>query len=107
MESNPTIMKGDWVHAAWFEATDACLSGTQMKVEAKMREVRGTITHIRGNHPTEPTSIRIWVQPDEGGDEVVIEPQWIKAYHPPSDRDPTGQKLPPTSKDCLADTHTR
>ena len=76
------LMKGDWVHAAWFEATDACLSGSQMKTEAKMREVRGTVTHIRGNHPTESTSVRIWVQPEGGGPEEIIEPQWIKAHTP-------------------------
>jgi hypothetical protein len=82
MESSPTLSKGDWVHAAWFEPTEACLSGSQLKTEAKLRHVHGTITHIRGNHPTEPTSVRIWVKPDDGSDEVIVHPEWIKAHKP-------------------------
>lgn len=75
--SDPFITKGTRLRAQWLQATDACLSGSQMKVGAVSREVVGTVTHVRGDHPTAPKSIRIWVQPDDGGDEVVIEPKWI------------------------------
>lgn len=78
--SSSMLMKGDWVHAVWLVPTNACLSGSQIKTGAEVAEVRGTVTHVRGNHPTEPTSIRVWVKPDGGGPEVVIEPSWIKTF---------------------------
>jgi len=56
----------------------ASLAGAQMKVSARQVTVTGKVTHIRGNDPLDPTSIRIWVQPDEGGEEVVIRPEWIR-----------------------------
>lgn len=82
MESSPTLSKGDWVHAAWFEPTDACLSGSQMKIGAWFCHVQGTITHIRGMGSALPTSVRIWVKPDDGGEEVIVHPEWVKAHMP-------------------------
>ena len=72
------IAKGMRIRAQWLEQTDGVVAGAQMKICAESRSITGTITHVRGNHPIEPTSIRIWVQPDDGSDEVVIEPQWIR-----------------------------
>lgn len=76
---NHHLAKGDRVHARWLEATDACLAGMQAKVGAVQREVIGVVTHIRGDHPTDPKSIRVWVQPDDGGAEEIINPEHITA----------------------------
>jgi hypothetical protein len=73
------LKKGDRVHAQWFQATDACLAGMQPKTGAILRDVTGIVRHIRGDHPTNPTEIRVWVEPDEGGDEVIVNPKHIVA----------------------------
>ena len=53
------------------------LAGTQTKVLASEREVAGVVTRIRGDDPEKPKTVRVWIMPDGGGDEVVIEPAWI------------------------------
>jgi hypothetical protein len=71
------LKKGDRIRAQWLQATDACLAGMQPKTGAVGMSVVGEVTHIRGDHPTNPTEIRVWVKPDDGGDEVVINPKHI------------------------------
>ena len=75
---SPFLKKGDRIRAQWFQATDACLAGMQPKVGATLIIVEGKVTHIRGDHPTNPIEIRVWVQPDEG-DEVIVDPKHIVA----------------------------
>lgn len=75
----PNIVKGTRVQAQWFQATDACLAGMQPKTGAIQHNVIGVVTHIRGDHPTQPKIIRVWVKPDVGGDEVIIDPAHIIA----------------------------
>lgn len=70
------IKKGDRVRAEWLTANGASLAGMQPKFGATATVVEGVVTHIRGDHPTEPTTIRIWVQPDEGP-EVMVDPKHI------------------------------
>lgn len=73
------------VRAEWFEAKpdgSVSLAGVQRKVSALLKTVEGRITHIRGNHPTAPTSIGVWIQPDAGGAEVVVEARSIVAVLP-------------------------
>lgn len=75
------IRRGTRLIARWLEAKTnppASLSGMQMKVSATERSVTGVVTRIRGDHPEKPTKIHLWVRPDDGGDEVEIEPSWIK-----------------------------
>jgi hypothetical protein len=73
------LTKGMRVHAAWLQHNPgACVSGSQLKIEASDRMVTGTVTHIRGNDPIAPTSVRVWIRPDEGGEEVVVKPEWIR-----------------------------
>lgn len=81
---NTLLKKGQRVQASWLQATNGSLAGMQPKVAAVQCNVVGTVKHIRGNHPTHPTSLRIWIQPDDGGDEVVIDPSWITAILPES-----------------------
>jgi hypothetical protein len=60
----PYITKGTRIHARWFAAqTDppASLAGFQMKVSATDVEVLGTCVHFRGDHPTNPTEVRIYI----------------------------------------------
>jgi hypothetical protein len=73
---NGMISKGMRVRAEWIDTKLVALAGVQMKAEGTRRFVEGVVTHVRGDHPTNPTKIGIWVQPDEG-DEVVVNPEWI------------------------------
>ncbi len=41
------------------------LAGAQMKVSAQHVELTGTIAHVRGDHPTAPTNIGVWIAPDD------------------------------------------
>jgi len=75
------LQKGDRVRAVYFQAKKLgtySIAGAQPKAVGDMVEVIGTVTHIRGNHPTNPTSIRIWIQPDDGGEEVRLDPSTIQ-----------------------------
>lgn len=72
------LKKGDHVRARWFgDGKAVALAGVQMKFQVSEKTVEGTVTHIRGDHPVNPTKVEIWVQPDSGGDEVVIKPEWV------------------------------
>lgn len=74
------IRKGSRVRAQWFAVQDppVSLTGMQMKVGVTERSVIGVITHVRGDHPVTPTVVDIHVQPDDGGPEVILKPEWIK-----------------------------
>lgn len=72
MQHSSTLSKGDWVHAAWFEPSDAYLPG-------KLQQVQGIITHIQGEAPHQTN---IWVKPGDGSAEVILRPEWIKARKP-------------------------
>jgi len=76
----PNIQKGTRIRAQWLQVVpNASLAGQQPKLATSTVTVVGTVTHIRGDHPTSPTQIRLWVQPDEGGPEVVVDPQHVRA----------------------------
>jgi hypothetical protein len=51
----------------------------QDKVTGEWRDVIGTVRHIRGDHPVNPTTIGLWVEPDGGGDEVVVDTKHVIA----------------------------
>lgn len=76
--SSVEIKKGSRVRARWFEANPrASPPGVQAKVSATEREVVGVVTRIRGDHPDKPSTVRLWVAPDAGGEDVQIQPDWI------------------------------
>lgn len=75
------LTKGMLVRAEWLEALpvgNVSLSGVQMKTGATMKIVVGVVTHIRGNHPTMPTSVGVWIRTDEA-EEVVTDSRNIVA----------------------------
>jgi hypothetical protein len=49
------------------------VAGVQFKIAAVGQEVTGVVKHVRGDDPVNPTTIGVWIQPDEGGDEVVFD----------------------------------
>jgi hypothetical protein len=86
MSDTYNIVKGTRIRARWFDAKLVSLSGVMPKVEATMREVTGTVRHIRGDHPTHPTVTRLYVEADDGlGDacgkcqvrEVEVDPKHV------------------------------
>ncbi len=62
----PEITKGKRIKAQWFEAELVSLAGMGAKVGATQRVVTGVVRHVRGDHPTHPTSVRLYVESDDG-----------------------------------------
>jgi hypothetical protein len=61
------VNKGTRIRAEWFgEAKPVALAGMQMKVQATKFVVTGVVRHIRGDHPTDPKVVRLYVESDDG-----------------------------------------
>ncbi len=61
------ITKGSRIRAQWMKAKmnpPSCLAGMQMKFGATSYDVTGVVRHVRGNHPTNPTVVRFFIDPD-------------------------------------------
>jgi hypothetical protein len=83
------IVKGTLIKAQWLKATPASLAGVQMKVGAVAKSISGVVRHIRGDHPTDPTIIKLYVEPESWDGEytadvcdchdnlVEIDPMWV------------------------------
>jgi hypothetical protein len=68
------LRKGARVRAEWLEASPPggwSLAGVQRKLPATRRVVEGVVTRIRGDHPTEPSSVGVWIMQDDGAEVVV------------------------------------
>jgi len=57
--------KGDHITASWMRTDLACLAGAQMKLEGQQVTVCGIVRHVRGNDPVNPTTIGIFIDPDD------------------------------------------
>ncbi len=60
------ITKGMRIRAQWWDAKLVALAGVQMKAEGSPREVVGVVRHVRGDHPTDPTTVRLYVEAEDG-----------------------------------------
>ena len=54
------------------------LAGVQSKITVKEKIVEGTVTHIRGDHPFNPTTVGVWIKVD-GSNEIVVDMRDIVA----------------------------
>lgn len=64
-EAVPYITKGTRVLAHWLgNAKAVSLAGAQMKLQVREFVVTGTVRHLRGDHPTEPTKIDLYIEPE-------------------------------------------
>jgi hypothetical protein len=59
------LTKGDRVTANWIETKPVALAGVQMKLGGTTKSVSGVVTHIRGDHPINPTSIGVCIKDDK------------------------------------------
>lgn len=60
------IKKGDHITARWFGGVaPVALAGMQLKFQATQFVVSGVIKHVRGDHPTSPTQIRLYIDPED------------------------------------------
>jgi hypothetical protein len=96
--SAPYITKGSRVRSTWLQAKPFgtfSLAGHQMKAAVESVVIVGTCRHFRGDDPTNPTAVRVYVEPEgdvpdivprtrpygcecEGHDRLVeINPDWI------------------------------
>lgn len=80
------LRKGSRVKAHWFQANDppSSLAGMQMKLGVTEKQVEGVVTHIRSDGAFKPHRVAVWVQPDGGGPEVIINPAWIREVQAPA-----------------------
>ena len=99
MATDRNIVKGSRVSAEWYIADPKqSLAGQQPKIGAILVVVTGVCVHFRANHPTVPTEIRIYLDPDgtvpqgvklvkphgcthEVG-HIEVRPQWITKILP-------------------------
>ena len=61
------IVKGSRIRAKWFKAKDMgtwSLSGFQMKLVGDFVAVSGVVRHLRGDHPTDPKEVRVYIDLD-------------------------------------------
>jgi hypothetical protein len=89
--STVNIVKGSRIRAQWFQAKTnppACLAGAMMKFGATSYDVSGVIRHFRGDHPTSPTVIQIFIDPDPGYDGPTTTPDGCTCGHPHVQIDP-------------------
>jgi hypothetical protein len=59
------LEKGNRVLVKEWKVRPVPLTGMQMKFGADVKQFTGTVRHIRSDHPTEPTTIHVWVEPDD------------------------------------------
>jgi hypothetical protein len=81
------ITKGMRITARWFADTRPVgLAGAQMKLQTTLCGVSGVVRHVRGDHPTDPTQVRLYVAADDGTGtpcptcqvrEVVVDPAHV------------------------------
>lgn len=64
MSDTVNITKGTRIRVQSMTAYLPCLAGMQMKFGVKTQDFTGVVRHVRGDHPTNPTQIRFYVDPD-------------------------------------------
>lgn len=72
-----SVKKGTKVLVRRMTAKLVSLSGMQMKTGVTVEEFEGVVTHIYGDHPTNPTKIVFMVK--KGDSEVEVEQKHIVA----------------------------
>lgn len=60
------INKGMHIRARWLVAHPASLAGAQPKVAARECEAEGIVRHVRGDRPTDPKRVRIFIDAPGG-----------------------------------------
>ena len=57
--------KGDLVRLSKLKVRPAALAGVQLKFEGYYVGIEGVVAHVRGDHPTAPTTAGVWLRDDE------------------------------------------
>jgi len=87
--TNVNVKKGDRIEARWFgDGKPVALAGMQMKVQATEMAVTGTIRHFRGDHPTAPTVVRLYVDPEQPWSGPTVRPHGCRCDHEHVEVDP-------------------
>jgi hypothetical protein len=78
------VVKGTRIRAHWLRANNppSCLAGMQLKFGATSCDVTGVVRHFRGDHPTEPTVIAIFIDPDGDCDLPRVRPEGCSCEKP-------------------------
>jgi hypothetical protein len=80
---NADIKKGSRIRADWIQVNDppSSLAGCMPKFGASGRSVTGVVRHVRGDHPTTPTVIFVYVDPDGPWDGPTVTPHGCTCDH--------------------------
>lgn len=63
------IAKGARIRAQWLATRPVSLAGVQLKFEATRRDVVGVVRYVRGDHPTAPSVVKLYIDAEgERGD---------------------------------------
>jgi hypothetical protein len=68
------VTKGTRIRAEWFKANNppSSLAGAQLKFGATKFEIVGVVKHVRGDDPSNPTTVRFYVDPDHEWDGPTV-----------------------------------
>jgi len=68
------ITKGTRIRAEWMVPNDppSCLAGVQTKFGVQWFVVMGIVKHVRGNDPVNPTTVRLYIDPDHEWDGPTV-----------------------------------
>lgn len=74
---NTYVTKGSRVAVGFFQADpigSKSIAGCMVKTTATRIAFTGTVAHVRGDHPTDPTKVVVFVTPDAGYDGQTMTP---------------------------------
>lgn len=66
MTTEILVVKGNRIRASWLDVHPTCLSGMQMKLGATPMSVTGVVCHVRGDDPSNPKTVRLYVDAESG-----------------------------------------
>lgn len=75
------VVKGSRIRIRKYEAEPACLAGVHMKLGARSYEAVGVVRHIRGDHPTNPTKVKVFIDSDIPVDIPTVRPFGCTCAH--------------------------
>lgn len=88
MRDKPWITRGTRIRYRVFRADPIgswSLAGAQPKLTGGFVVEEGVVTDIRGDHPSHPTEVRLWVRLDDGTERSRVRPDNVIAIIPASD----------------------
>lgn len=75
------VVKGTRIRIRKYMVEPACLAGVQPKLGARSVDVVGVVRHLRGDHPTHPTAVKVFIDPEVPVDVPTVRPYGCTCPH--------------------------